>query len=257
MNDFISGYDWNIVIIQVVAAIVLFYLVNWFGKHSISVGYTQISISAEDESAPAFNFIFRVISPIVFFIFFIVVVQSLNFMEYTKNAYMIVVYYWIIRTVVRCLWGRMALTNKVAYYACAILCISITYWLYTAVSKVENILPDPHSLIDEMWILVIMFIYNVINRLQPSNNNTRNRKEQYIKDRYLKYKKEYNAIIKNKCHNEFYEATTYAIMICEDFNRPKFVRLIERFHFYITKKPHTLGIMQVRTEKVIDVKLLL
>ena len=41
-------------------------------------------------------------------------------------------------------------------------------------------------------------------------------------------------------------------MIYEDFNRPKIVRYFEIIHFYITKKAHTLGIMQVRTNKMID-----
>ena len=43
-------------------------------------------------------------------------------------------------------------------------------------------------------------------------------------------------------------------MIYKNFNRPKFVRFIERIYFHITKKPHTLGIMQVRTKKLIDDK---
>lgn len=254
MCNFLSDYNWNIWIIHFLAAIGLFCIVNWLGKHSISLGYMQISVSMEEDSSPAFNFIFRVISPIVFFIFFIVVVQNLGFKEYTKNAYMIVIFYWAFRTVIRGLWGRMALTNKVGYFTCAIICICITYWLYFTVSKVDNILPDPKSLLNEMWILVILFIYNVINRMQPSNNNALNRKEHYIKKKYLEYKKEYNSIIKKRCHNQFYEAITYAIMIYENFNRPKFVRLIERIYFHITKKPHTLGIMQVRTKNLIDDK---
>ena len=80
------------------------------------------------------------------------------------------------------------------------------------------------------------------------------RREKYITNKYHEFKKKYNSIIESKCHNEFYESVIYAIMICEDFNRPKFVRLIERIHFYLTRRPHTLGIMQVRTEKLIDDK---
>jgi hypothetical protein len=41
-------------------------------------------------------------------------------------------------------------------------------------------------------------------------------------------------------------------MIYEDFNRPIIVRWIEYFRFWITRKPHTLGIMQVTTDKFID-----
>ena len=41
-------------------------------------------------------------------------------------------------------------------------------------------------------------------------------------------------------------------MIYEDFNRPMIVRWIEYLSFFISKKKHTLGIMQVMTSKYIN-----
>ena len=41
-------------------------------------------------------------------------------------------------------------------------------------------------------------------------------------------------------------------MIYEDFNRPQIVRWIEYVRFWITSKPHTLGIMQVMSDEYID-----
>ena len=38
----------------------------------------------------------------------------------------------------------------------------------------------------------------------------------------------------------------------QDFNRPRVVRWIEYIRFWITKKPHSLGIMQVQTNKYIN-----
>lgn len=87
-----------------------------------------------------------------------------------------------------------------------------------------------------------------------SNNHARNKENLYIKSKYRKFREKYNELIQSKCHNDFYEAVTYSIMIYEDFNRPKIVRLFEKIHFYITKKSHTLGIMQVHTNKMIDDK---
>ena len=43
-------------------------------------------------------------------------------------------------------------------------------------------------------------------------------------------------------------------MIYEDFNRPILVRWIEYIQFWITRKPHTLGIMQVTTNEYINDK---
>lgn len=248
-------YGWDIAIIQFIAAIVLFLIVNWFGKHSIaSYDYTFITIFTEEESAPAFNFIYRVVAPIVFFILYMALVPSLNFHRLSQNSYMVVVYYWVIRTIFRICTGRIKLTNLYTYFTCAIISVGLTYWIYSVTSEIKSILPNPHTLIDEMWILIILFFYNAFNKLSFPNNHARNKENLYIKSKYRKFKEKYNELIQSKCHNDFYEAVTYSIMIYEDFNRPKIVRLFEKIHFYITKKSHTLGIMQVRTNKMIDDK---
>ena len=49
-------------------AVALFYLINWVGKHSYSIGYVEISLFIKDEDSPAVNFLIRVLSPIVYLI---------------------------------------------------------------------------------------------------------------------------------------------------------------------------------------------
>ncbi len=41
-------------------------------------------------------------------------------------------------------------------------------------------------------------------------------------------------------------------MIYEDFNRPKVARILENVSFKLTKKNHSLGLMQVQTENYIN-----
>ena len=54
MQNCLLNFEWGIVIVQFIAAIVLFLIVNWFGKHAIvSYDYTSITIFTEEESAPA------------------------------------------------------------------------------------------------------------------------------------------------------------------------------------------------------------
>jgi hypothetical protein len=43
-------------------------------------------------------------------------------------------------------------------------------------------------------------------------------------------------------------------MIYEDFNRPKAFRIIENLKQRVTNKPHTLGVMQVRSKKLLTDK---
>ena len=231
LNDVFSNYSLNIAIVHIISAIVLFFIVNWIGAHSISIGYIQLSIMAKEDTAPAFNFIFRILSPIVYYVLFIVVVQSLEHPEFVRFSYLIILYYWIFRTIVIILFGRLL------------------------VEKVDKLLPDPRSLLDQMWILIIIFLYSVLNNIELSHKGTIKRRKSYINHQYTKFKSEFGSLISEKCSNEFYEAATYSIMIYENFNRPKIIRRLEYLCFYITKKPHTLGIMQVNTDKYIDDKM--
>ena len=53
---------------HILLAALLFLLVNWIGKHSIAAGYTQLSLFAKADEAPAFNVVFRALAPTVFLI---------------------------------------------------------------------------------------------------------------------------------------------------------------------------------------------
>lgn len=255
LYDVFSNYSLNIAIVHIISAIVLFFIVNWIGAHSISIGYIQLSIMAKEDTAPAFNFIFRILSPIVYYVLFIVVVQSLEHPEFVRFSYLIILYYWIFRTIVIILFGRNKLTNWGLHIVYWIISISISIWIYLLVEKVDKLLPDPRSLLDQMWILIIIFLFSVLNNIELSHKGTIKRRKSYINHQYTKFKSEFGSLISEKCSNEFYEAATYSIMIYENFNRPKIIRMLEYLRFYITKKPHTLGIMQVNTDKYIDDKM--
>ena len=94
----------------------------------------------------------------------------------------------------------------------------------------------------------------MLNNVQFSRSGTIKRKNNYIYSRYKTFRKKYNATIHEFFQNDFYEALTYSIMIYEDFNRPIVVRWVEYLRFWIMRKPHTLGIMQVTTDKYINDK---
>ena len=46
----------------------------------------------------------------------------------------------------------------------------------------------------------------------------------------------------------------YAIMIVENYNRPPLIRMVENLKFRMSHKRMSLGIMQVKTDKMIDDK---
>ena len=55
LNTFFVNYTWNIAIIHIIAAIVLFFIVNWIGAHSVSIGYIQLSIMAKEDIVLGFS----------------------------------------------------------------------------------------------------------------------------------------------------------------------------------------------------------
>ena len=252
--DIFQGYAWYIILTHFVLAIILFFIINWIGSKAISVGYMQINIVIQEDTAPAFNFLFKVIAPVVFVVLCAVAFDILKIDTFKTHIYFIVIFYWIIRIIWIICSSRGRLMNwfeQLIYWSIS---IGLAIWVYSLIEQVEQILPDPRSLLDQLWILIIMFIYSILNNVHFSRNGTIKRKNNYINYRYNTFKKKYDHIIKEFFQNEFYEALTYSIMIYEDFNRPILVRWIEYIKFWITHKPHTLGIMQVMTSKHINNK---
>lgn len=249
---FFSNYTLTLAITHMVVAIAMFLIVNWMGAKSVSIGYLQMSIVVEEESFPAFNFLFKTIAPVIIMILFVALAQAVHFDSFTIHCYLIVVYYWLIRICVVILFGRRTLTNWATQLFYWITSIGLSIYIYKLIDKVDKILPDPESLRDEMWILIILFLYSTFNKMTFGRAGTIKRKEKYLNKTYSQLKSKYNKIISKECKNYFFIQVVYAIMIYENFNRPKIVRWIEYICFRITKKPHTLGIMQVMTSEMID-----
>lgn len=250
--DLFFEYYWYIALTHFLISVVLFFVVNWIGARAISVGYMQLDIVIQDDTAPAFNFLFKVLAPIVFIVLCAVGFEFVNLKQFNKNIYFITIFYWIFRVLWVLCTSRGKLTNWFEQIVYWVISIGLSIWIYSLIESVEQILPSPRALLDQLWILIIIFLYSILNKLQISREGTIKRKNNYILSRYKTFKKKYDTIIKGFFHNDFYEALTYSIMIYEDFNRPIIVRWIEYISFWITRKPHTLGIMQVTTDKYID-----
>lgn len=250
--DLFTEYYWYILLTHFVLSVALFFIVNWIGARAISVGYIQMNIVIQEDTAPAFNFLFKVIAPVVFIVLCAVNFEALGTPQFNRNIYFITIFYWLLRISWVLCSGRGSLMNwweQIVYWGVS---IGLSIWVYSLIESVEKILPSPRSLLDQLWILIIIFVYSILNKVQISREGTIRRKNNYINSRYNTLRKKYDAQIKDFFHNDFYEALTYSIMIYEDFNRPIIVRWVEYMCFWATKKPHTLGIMQVTTEKYIN-----
>lgn len=251
-SEIFLGYSWGIALTHFALAVVLFFIVNWIGAKAVSVGYMQMDIVIQEDTAPAFNFLFKVLAPVVFIVLSAVFFEAVGLIRFNKNIYFITIFYWLFRIG----WGIFTSRGKLTNWAEQILywtvSVGLSLWVYNLLESVDQILPSPRSLLDQLWILIIIFLYSILNKVQISRAGTIKRKNNYINSRYKVFVQKYDTIVKEYFHNDFYEALTYSIMIYEDFNRPQIVRWIEYARFGITHKPHTLGIMQVMTSEYIN-----
>lgn len=243
----------EILLIQTFLGIGLFFLINWIGKHSYSIGYMEISIFVKTEEAPALNFLIRVLTPIVYIIIVSTILYYFRLDKYVLNIYLVNIYYIIFRLIFNLATNRGLLLNWYRQFLYWMTIVVISFFTYEKIIKVKaNILPDFTTVANELWIIILIFIFQVANNLRFSQETTQKRKDNYLKNRYLYFKKFYGQLIKDLTQNEILESIVYAVIIYEDFNRPKIARQIENLRFRLTKKPHTLGVMQVKSDKLIN-----
>lgn len=242
----------DVILFQLLLGLVLFFVVNWIGRHSYSAGYVKITMFTKNEDAPAVNFSIRVLTPVVFIVVVSALLYHFKLDRFVQNIYWVCIYSLTIRILYNILMGHAFLLNwfRVGLYWTSIILLS--YFTYDKfIREKKNILPDFTSMANELWIIIALFIFQLANKVRVSENKTANKREIYLKRKYIYFKNKYGGLIIQKTKNQILEAVVYGIMIYENFNRPLLARLVEYVRFRITKKPHTLGVMQVHTSKFI------
>lgn len=243
----------DILLVHIILGIGLFFLINWIGKHSFSVGYMQISMFLKIEEAPAFNFLLRILSPIVYLFIISAILYKIGLDRFVTDIYFISIYYVIFRLIFNLITNRRLLMNWYRQVLYWVSIIAISYFSYSEIIyKKENILPDFDTISNELWIIILIFLFNILNRIRISSDKTLERKENYLNNRLSIFKKKYSDLVNEKLNNDKLKSIAYAIMIYEDFNRPKVARMVENVRFKITRKKHSLGLMQVQTNKFIN-----
>jgi hypothetical protein len=240
---------------QFALAVALFFITNWIGKHSFSFGYRQIDLFVKDDEAPAFNYIIRVFTPIIFLIISSTIMYQFGLDKLVINFFMVSVYYIAFRVIVNAIQGRFALINwpkQILYYASILIFSWIVYDKIILVKA--NILPDAANMMNEMWVIIVLFMYSIVNKLDLPISSAEKRRGNYLNARFLNFKRLYGNIIDTELDNDILKAVTYAIIIHENFNRSIVVRWLENIAFFITKRPHSLGVMQFPTNEYITDK---
>lgn len=242
----------DFIIVHIILSLILYFIINWIGSHSYSVGYANISvISHEGSKAIALNYLIRVLGPVVYIIIVSAIFYYFELDRYAKDIYLVNAYYIFLRLFYSLTENRFYLVNwtkQILYFISIFIFSKLIYDNFIILKK--NILPDFNNISNELWIIIIIFIYQIFDKIELNDGKSGSRQKNYIKQRYIEFKTQYNEIV-NELHKPKLETLAYAILIHEDFNRPKSIRFIERLDFLRTRKPHSLGVMQVKSSKLI------
>ena len=238
-------------LLRIALAIVLFYIVNWIGARSkpLDLGYVQMSVALQDDTAPLFNYLFKVLAPIVYIILLAALFQAVGWDCLCEDIYLIVVYYWAFRFLYVTVLGQLSLLNwrvQILYWVSS---IALALWVNSIIDKVESVLPSPQSLLEQFWILIILFLYSIFNKMEFSREGAKKRIRHYTYKKVDAFKERFGHLVDEQFSQDFYKAVVYSIMIYEDFNRPALARFVERSIFHFSKKKHTYGIMQMTSTK--------
>ncbi len=258
----------NIVIHFSLAAL-LFIIQNWIGSRSYSKGYIRFSLLDDKNEALSLNFVLKVFGPIVYLIIVVAIFQYLNNTEITNNIINVVYYYLGIRILFIFLYERALIVNwaRIIFHYASIVLVSIIIYM-NFIDSVETLLPDFSEIKNEIWILILLFLYQIgngVDEKQISNPlyepeqaflpELKNRKKKYIIKKHKKLQSEYEQIISEiSNNNNSFNLIIYAILIFENFNRPRIVRWVERVWVRISNNNVTQGIMQVSSNKEISDK---
>jgi hypothetical protein len=242
----------NLLVAHFLLAVTLFFILNWIGSHSIHAGYIRMSVLAKADEAPAFNFLYRAFSPVAYITVVSAISYKLQQDWIVKDIYFVVVYYFVFRLAFNLATGRRKLLNWVTQSAYVLVSIPMSYYVYdTLITHKEFLFPTAKELGSAVWLAIVAYVYHTFNSVKLSDERTKARKANYLRDRYATYKSLYGEIIEGIAETKRQEALIYAVLIIEAFNRPKLYRLIENVLFWFGFAK-TLGIMQVTTEKYID-----
>ncbi len=233
-------------------AIILFFSMNWIGKHSDHAGYIQMSVLVKSDEAPAFNFIYRAFAPIAYITLVSAFLYTIKYDWLINNIYLVVIYYFLLRLSFNIITGRSLLLNWRTQFSYILISVPISIYVYENIILYKEFLfPSQEKLGSAIWLAIIAFLYQTFNNIKLSDIQTKARKKNYLTNRYVKYKKFYGSIIEKTVETKQQDCMVYSVLIYEAFNRPKVYRYIENVLFRIGLAK-TLGIMQVTTNILIS-----
>ena len=245
------------VVVHLALAGTLFWVVNWLGARSAAFGYVSLHPAprASDPPGTLFNVVFRACAPVAFVLLAATGLYAVGWDAMVRGIWAVPVYYFGGRIALNLLLGRGAILNWIRETGQAALSIGVVALLYDRIiQNRDTLMPDAEAVVSEMWIIVALFLYAVLNGVEVGAKGAARRSERYIDRAYGRYRERYGTVVADALSaggsrpDAFTESVVYAVMIYEGFNRPPQVQALERWLQWVRPAtPRTVGPMQVRS----------
>lgn len=235
--------------VHIALAVLLFFLMNWIGQHSIvTARYFQLSYFGEKEEAPAFNIVFRCLAPVVYLILVSSVIYAVGMGQYVHGIYWVVVYQILGRWAYNLLWGRRLLLRWARQVVLATITVALALVTYNELLiDPARLLPDAGQMRDQLWIVIVLFLYKLWDSAEKPQGTNDAQRRRYLRARYQALSARYGHVISEQTNDRAVKLLIYAVLIYEGFNRPSFVRWIECHVLFRLGHARSLGPMQVQT----------
>lgn len=228
-------------------AVVLFFLINWIGRHAIEFGYISTSLFEEPNESVALNFFIRALSPAVFIILVSSAAVAAGRPDLRLGIVNVVPYYYVLRALVVLLLNRHRLISWPRYFvhAAAGIAIAVLAYEYLILPN-RSLMPDLETAGNELWLALLAFLYAVANKITLSSGPGARRRNTFVYSHYMAARARFGKQIDAKVSDELLKLIAYSILVYEDYCRPPSIRTLERLAIW--KKRRTTGIMQVAAE---------
>ncbi len=131
----------------------------------------------------------------------------------------------------------------------SILSIVFALFVYNYfISNVDLVIPTPESIKPFLWFLIIIYLIIVYKKVTKDqvivdNKKQKERAKENTIMQYAKLKTKFSHLIKSR--NGTINVLTYAIMIHEDYKKPKLYRKFTEYVGMVTKKETKYSILQI------------
>ncbi|MCE1226871.1 MAG: hypothetical protein LWW87_10355 [Geobacteraceae bacterium] len=233
-------------------ALSLFLIVNWIGRGSVAIGYNSMELLPTSDDAPALNVSIRVATPIVFTIIAATLLYEIGWGIFVAKIYIVAIIYVVFRWIFNIAYGRRLLVNWPKEIVLGFVIIALN-WIVTqhVLKNRTSLLPDHSNFISELWVLICLYLYNIINRIHIGEGQGIQRKYKHILSKANRFLKIYGGLISANTNNDKLKAIILAVMIYEDFNRPRIARGLENVIGKLGMAK-TFGLMQVNSSQPIS-----